>query len=118
MAGSGRLSGKVAFVTGASRGIGETIARRFGDEGARVVLAARDTEACERHAEQMRARGQEALAVACDVTDRASVARAVAAAVERFGRIDVVVNNAGAGGTTPLDETRRRRAGTRSSRRT
>jgi NAD(P)-dependent dehydrogenase (short-subunit alcohol dehydrogenase family) len=104
MAGSGRLSGKVAFVTGASRGIGEVIARRFGDEGARVVLAARDTAACERHAEQMRARGQEALAVACDVTDRASVARAVAAAVERFDRIDVVVNDAGAGGPTPLDD--------------
>ena len=99
------MSGKVAFVTGASRGIGEAIARRFGDEGARVVLAARDTEACERHAEQIRARGHEALAVSCDVTDRASVARAIAAAVERFGRIDVVVNDAGAGGPTPLDET-------------
>jgi len=101
---SGRLSGKVAFVTGASRGIGEAIARRFGDEGARVVLAARDAAACETHAGAMRARGQEALAIACDVTDRGSVARAVAAAVERFGRIDVVVNDAGAGGATPLDD--------------
>jgi len=100
----GRLSGKVAFVTGASRGIGEAISRRFGEEGARVVLAARDAAACERHAAQMRTRGQEALAVACDVTDRGSVARAVAAAVERFGRIDVVVNDAGAGGATPLDD--------------
>ena len=102
--GSGRLSGKVAFVTGASRGIGEAIARRFGDEGARVVLAARDAAACEAHANAMRARGQEALAIACDVTDRGSVARAGAAAVERFRRIDVVVNDAGAGGATPLDD--------------
>jgi len=91
-------------VTGASRGIGEAIARRFGGEGARVVLAARDAAACEAHANAMRARGQEALAVACDVTDRGSVARAVAAAVERWGRIDVVVNDAGAGGATPLDD--------------
>jgi NAD(P)-dependent dehydrogenase (short-subunit alcohol dehydrogenase family) len=99
-----RLSGKVAFVTGASRGIGEAVARRFGEEGARVVLAARDAAACERHAEQMRASGQDALAVSCDVTDRGSVERAIGAAVERFGRIDVVVNDAGAGGATPLED--------------
>ncbi|HEY2797956.1 MAG TPA: SDR family NAD(P)-dependent oxidoreductase [Thermoanaerobaculia bacterium] len=99
-----RLNGKVAFVTGASRGIGEAIARRFGEEGAKVVLAARDSAACERHAEQMRARGQDALAVSCDVTDRGSVERAIGAAVERFDRIDVVVNDAGAGGATPLDD--------------
>ncbi|HEY1250376.1 MAG TPA: SDR family NAD(P)-dependent oxidoreductase [Thermoanaerobaculia bacterium] len=103
-ASSGRLSGKVAFVTGASRGLGEAIARRFGEEGARVVLAARDAAACERHAAAMRARGQEALAVSCDVVDRESVASAIAAAVKRFGRIDVLVNNAGAGGPTPLDD--------------
>lgn len=104
MSGSGRLNGRVSFVTGASRGLGEAIASRFAREGAPVVLAARDAEACERRAEELRARGHEALAVRCDVVDRASVSRAVAQAVERFGRIDVLVNNAGVGGATPLDD--------------
>lgn len=99
-----RLSDKVAFVTGASRGIGEAIALRFGREGARVVLAARNVSACERHAERMRAEGHEALAVSCDVTDRASVARAIGAAVSRWERIDVLVNNAGVGGPTPVED--------------
>lgn len=99
-----RLADKVAFVTGASRGIGEAIARRLGAEGARVVLGARDQEACDRHAADIRAAGGQALAVRCDVVDPASVARAVGAAVERWKRIDILVNNAGLGGRTPLDD--------------
>jgi 4-hydroxy-3-methylbut-2-enyl diphosphate reductase len=99
-----RLADKVAFVTGASRGIGEATARRLGAEGARVVLAARDLEACERHAGQMRAAGQEAVAVNCDVTNPVSVSAAIAAAVLRWTRIDILVNNAGLGGRTPLDD--------------
>jgi NAD(P)-dependent dehydrogenase (short-subunit alcohol dehydrogenase family) len=98
------LSGKVAFVTGASRGIGEAIASRFGREGARVVLASRDVAACERLAERMRAEHQEAFSVSCDVTDRASVARAIGAAVSRWDRIDILVNNAGVSGPTPLED--------------
>jgi ketoreductase len=99
-----RLARKVAFVTGASRGIGEAIARRFGTEGARVVLAARDRAACEKIAGEIGAAGGEAMVVPCDVTDRGSVALAIATAVARWGRVDVLVNNAGLGGPTPLDD--------------
>ena len=99
-----RLADKAAFVTGASRGIGEATARRLGAEGARVVLGARDHAACERHAAEMNAAGQQALAVACDVTDPASVSRAIGTAVARWERIDILVNNAGVGGRTPLDD--------------
>ena len=99
-----RLSGRVAFVTGASRGIGEAIARRFAAEGARVVLASRDRAACERHAAELKAAGGEAVAAACDVTDRGSIALAIATAVSRWGRLDVLVNNAGVGGPTPIDD--------------
>jgi ketoreductase len=99
-----RLSGKVAFVTGASRGIGEAIARRLADEGAAVALAARDQAACQRHAAEIAGKGREAMAVPCDVIDPGSVAQAIAAAVGRWGRIDILVNNAGLGGATPLDD--------------
>ncbi|MEO8349539.1 MAG: SDR family NAD(P)-dependent oxidoreductase, partial [Acidobacteriota bacterium] len=99
-----RLEGKVALVTGASRGIGAAISRRFGSDGARVALAARDDAACRRIAGEIEATGGEAFAVRCDVTDRGSIAGAVAAVVERWGRIDVLVNNAGLGGATPLDD--------------
>ena len=98
------LSEKVAFVTGASQGIGEAIARRLGREGARVVLAARNRAACERHAAEMVAAGQQAAAAICNVTDRGSIALAIATAVARWGRIDILVNNAGVGGATPLDD--------------
>ena len=99
-----RLAGKTALVTGASRGIGEAIARRFAREGARVALAARDEAACRRIAGDIEAAAGEALAVRCDVTDARSISEAVAAVVGKFGRIDVLVNNAGLGGTTPLDD--------------
>ena len=99
-----RLEGKVTLVTGASRGIGEAISRRFGRDGARVALAARDEEACRRIAGEIAEAEGEAFAVRCDVTDRRSIAGAVAAVVERWGRIDVLVNNAGLSGPTPLDD--------------
>jgi len=99
-----RLARKVAFVTGASRGIGEAIARRFAAEGARVVLAGRSRDACERIAGELREAGGEAVGTLCDVTDRGSVAMAIATAVARWGRLDILVNNAGTSGPTPLDD--------------
>ena len=101
---SGRLAGKAAFVTGASRGIGEAIARRFAEEGAKVALAARDEASCQKIAADIVRRGGEAIALGCDVTLAISVSNAIAAAVARWGRIDILVNNAGLGGATPLDD--------------
>ena len=99
-----RLDGKVACVTGASRGIGEAIARRFASEGARVALAARDEAACQRIAREIVDAGGDAFAVGCDVTLPVSVAGAIASIVARWSRIDVLVNNAGLGGPTPLND--------------
>lgn len=99
-----RLAEKIACVTGASRGIGEAIARRFAEEGAKVALAARDEAACQRIAEEITKQGGEALPIGCDVTLPVSVSSAIASAVSKWGRIDILVNNAGLGGATPLDE--------------
>ena len=90
-----QLEGKVAAITGASRGMGAAFARRFAREGASVSLIARDAERLRSVAEEIERAGGEALAVAGDVTDAADVARFAAATLERFGRVDVLVNNAG-----------------------
>ncbi len=90
------LDGKVAIVTGASRGIGRAIAERFGAEGARVVVNyVAGASAADAVVAGITARGGEAIAVQADVTKVADVAAMVAATLERFGRIDILVNNAG-----------------------
>jgi NAD(P)-dependent dehydrogenase (short-subunit alcohol dehydrogenase family) len=99
-----RLAGKTAFITGASRGIGEAIARRFAAEGARVALAARDEAACERIAANILGRGGEAIAIGCDVTLAVSVSNAIASVVSKWAHIDILVNNAGLGGPSPIDD--------------
>jgi NAD(P)-dependent dehydrogenase (short-subunit alcohol dehydrogenase family) len=100
-----RLAGKVALITGTSRGIGAMTARLFAQEGARVVLAARSEEAIAHLAEEIRAGEGEALAVKADVSDAASVEAFIKRAVETYGRLDLAVNNAGmAGGNKPLAE--------------
>lgn len=88
------MSGRVAIVTGGSRGIGRAVAEGFAAMGAAVVVASRKVEACEATAAAIRADGGDALAVATHVGDLDSLAGLVAATVERFGRLDVVVNNA------------------------
>lgn len=92
---AGRLAGQIVVVTGASRGIGRAIARRVAQEGAAVVVGARTIEACEEVAGELRGLGAEALPLALDVGDPDSVKTAVGAALERFGQIDALVNNAG-----------------------
>lgn len=86
-----RFAGKVAIVTGASTGLGPVMARMLADEGAKVVLAARRGALVE---EQAAAIGDAALAVTADVTDDGDVARMVGAAMERWGQVDVLLNNA------------------------
>jgi NAD(P)-dependent dehydrogenase (short-subunit alcohol dehydrogenase family) len=91
----GRLSGKVALITGAASGIGRETARLFAREGARVVVADLDAKAGEAVVAEVAKEGGEAIAVACDVARAADVEAAVAAAERRFGALHVVFNNAG-----------------------
>ncbi|MBS0209490.1 MAG: SDR family oxidoreductase [Planctomycetes bacterium] len=86
---------KVAIVTGASSGLGRDIARAFAASGARVVLAARGAEALQATAHELSASGATVLAVPTDVTVADSAAALVAQTLERFGQLDVLVNNAG-----------------------
>ena len=88
------LDGKVAIVTGASRGIGEAIARSYARAGAKVVLASRKIDALHEVQKKIEAEGGEAFSIACHTGDRAQVEGLVAQAVVRFGKVDVLVNNA------------------------
>ena len=90
-----RLAGKTALITGAGTGIGRAIALAMAREGAQIALAARRRAPLEAVAAEIIAAGGAALAIQCDVTERASVEAALAAAVKRFGQVNVVVNNAG-----------------------
>ena len=96
----GRLEGKVAFISGAAAGIGRASAIRFAREGARVVVADISTTAAE---ETAHLAGHGAIAVHTDMTDEDSVRAAIRVAVDTFGRVDVLHNNAG--GSTPQDNT-------------
>ena len=93
----GTLEGKVAIITGASRGIGAAAARAFSAAGARAVLAARSSGPLEELAAEIRAGGAEALAVTTDVSSEDSVKELIGRAVDAFGRLDVAFNNAGEG---------------------
>src|SRR5262245_26477364 len=90
-----RLDDKVAIVTGAGRGIGAGCALAFAEMGARVVCAARTQEQIEETAEKVRATGARALPVRCDVMESGDLKALVERTLDEFGRIDVLVNNAG-----------------------
>ena len=98
----GRLEGRIALVTGASRGIGEAIARRFGEDGARLSLAARSYNKLLGIA--MDIGTDRAHALRLDLADEQSIDDAIVAAESRFGPIDVLVCNAGAHDDTPVDD--------------
>ena len=89
------LAGKVALVTGGTRGIGLAVARSLADDGASVVVSGRDPGRLENAAKELEGLGASALAVAAEAAKREDADRLVEAAKERFGRIDVLVNNAG-----------------------
>jgi 7-alpha-hydroxysteroid dehydrogenase len=93
------LTGRVAIVTGAGRGIGAQTAKTYAEAGADVVLAARTKEQLDAVAEEVRGFGRRALVIPCDVNENEAIEDLVARTVGEFGRIDVVVNNAG--GTMP-----------------
>ena len=99
-----RLDGKTAIVTGGGRGLGRYMAEALADAGAGVVLCSRSKEPREEVKAEIEARGGKALALECDVTDPDDVRRVVAAAEERFGVVDVLVNNSGAVWAAPAEE--------------
>jgi len=97
------IAGKVIVITGASSGLGEAAARLLSAEGATVVLGARRADRLQALANELTARGGKVLILATDVTDRDQVKKLVDAAVQKFGRIDVMLNNAGLMPHSPLE---------------
>jgi len=102
----GRLAGRIALITGASRGIGRAVALRFAREGADVILVARTQGALEELDDEIRDLGRHAILVPADLTDFNAIDRMGAAVLDRWGRLDVLVGNAGALGVLgPISQT-------------
>lgn len=101
---SNNISSKVVVITGASSGLGEATARHLASQGAKVVLGARRVDRLQSLVADIEAAGGQALAIATDVTSAEQVAALIDGAVQRFGRVDVLVNNAGLMAIAPMDE--------------
>ena len=98
------LTGRVAIITGGSIGLGRQMAEGLGEMGACLALCARKEDRCHQAAEELQSLGVQAIALRCDVTSKASVQEAVEATVSQFGRIDVLINNAGISWGAPIEE--------------
>ena len=99
------LSGQVALVTGCSTGLGVQMAKALASQGAKIAAVARRQNLLDEVAAEIsREFGVEAIGVACDITDTENVKKAVAAILERFGRIDILINNAGTGAVAPAED--------------
>ena len=96
--------GKVALITGGSRGLGLVLARHLAAEGARVIICARDQEELERARQDLHSRGADVFATSCDLRVREDVNRMIARILERYGQIDLLVNSAGIISVGPLEE--------------
>jgi NAD(P)-dependent dehydrogenase (short-subunit alcohol dehydrogenase family) len=97
------LTGRVAIISGGSMGLGRQMAEGLAEMGANLVLCSRKKERCDEVAEEFRARGVQTLPLACDVRDRASIHEVVKATLDKFGRIDILVNSAGVSWAAPVE---------------
>jgi gluconate 5-dehydrogenase len=100
------LTGRVAIITGGSIGLGRQMAEGLAEMGANLVLCARKEERCRQAAEELQQLGVKAIALGCDVKSPASIQEAVDATLSQFGRIDVLINNAGISWGAPVEEMR------------
>jgi NAD(P)-dependent dehydrogenase (short-subunit alcohol dehydrogenase family) len=100
------LAGRVAIITGGSIGLGRQMAEGLAEMGANVVLCARKKERCEQAAEQLRQLGMKTLALGCDVKNPDQVQAVVDATVSQFGRVDILINNAGTSWGAPVEDMR------------
>lgn len=98
------LNGKTVIVTGATKGLGHAMAKALAKAGAGIVVVSRSPEDCARVAAEVEDAGGKALACSCDITDSASIENLVAKTLDHFGRIDVLVNNAGTSVTKPAED--------------
>src|ERR1700746_1124094 len=98
------LSGRVAIVTGGSRGLGRQMAEGLAEMGANLVLCARKKERCEQAAEELKQLGAKMLALGCDVKNPEQVHDVVQQTVLQFGRIDILINNAGTAWGAPVED--------------